>query len=253
MSEETSEPAERDAVGSGHPQFIKLSPIATTAAPNVHSRRAPSQLNLKPRRSKPHAAQQASGSRIRDSGDVGGKVPALSRGSRSNPSSLQSQLALESFGRAGHLVERADMEVHQVETPEQLQERAGRDASSHACPATPAAPPNPIPPSTGGSQARKAPAEPPPLISAAAVAMHARAACFISQRMQTSCSVSQFRQLKALLLYSFLQANTDGLAACRRVSSLLFLFWYLEQLAPVLPGQGLFCISIFFTFFAHLR
>ena len=199
-----------DDTASGHPQFIKLSPIATTAPPagsTLHSRGAPSQLDLQPRQSQPQPTQPSSSSRAGNPVDSASKAPQFSRGSR-KVDARDMRAALESFGRVGHLVERAD-----IEGPDLL-DRAGRDAAGNAG-ANPA-----IPPKRGGSQ-RKAPTEPPPLVSAAAVSMHARAACFISQRMQTSCSVSQFRQLKALLLYSFLQSNTDSLATCRHVPHLI--------------------------------
>ena len=155
-------------------------------------------------------------SKGRNHGDSASNVPQVSRGSR-KVDARDMKAALESFGRCGHLLERADIDVDVSD----VLDRGGRDVSGNA-PAAPSAPvPNlPLPAKRGGSHSRKGPVEPPPPISAAAVSMHARAACFISQRMQTSCSVSQFRQLKALLLYSFLQAQTDNLATCRYVSHL---------------------------------
>lgn len=51
-----------------------------------------------------------------------------------------------------------------------------------------------------------------------AVTMHASAAYAIAQRIQTSCSASQNKQLKALLMYSFMMSDTGSIASCKCAS-----------------------------------
>lgn len=205
---------EQDALGTAQPQFIKLSPIATAAPSGVQRPTAHSQVSLQPR-AQPRGAQQGAGnshlesSRPRDAVASTSMFSVRNRGPR-KLGTREMQAALDSFGRSGHLVELSEGEPLQVDssglgTPE----RAARDAALSTTSTNPV-----LTPRGGSSQARRTPAD----ISSAALSIHAKAACLVSQRMQTSCSVSQFRQLKAMLLYSFLQADTDSLASCRYVS-----------------------------------
>ena len=60
----------------------------------------------------------------------------------------------------------------------------------------------------------------PTTANCAAVTLHANAAYVIAQRIQTSCSASQNKQLKALLLYSFMMSDTGSIASCKCASAL---------------------------------